>query len=464
MIRWALLLVANLTAMLWAVDAPQTARTAATAPAAGHAAVRIVRCSDGQEVLAINANQPLMMASVTKLFTAAAALYELGPDYEFATRVVAGAAPSGGAVPWLGVIASGTPALDEHHTERQPDRIFIEWANQLKAAGITRVSGDLIIDASLFSGPITPDSYPGGDRNVQAWYSAPASAFAWNDNCIEVRVVPTRPGETARVDVRPRSDLIQVTNRTSTVASGGKGLIVHRRPTANAVVVSGRYHEATSWYPMAIHEQPDLLAGHHMAAILRDEGITIAGDVVLGPLPNTSGPTVVTHRDPLMGSLTILNQRSQNFYGEQIFRLLGHRRHGTGSVAAGRLAAPSILTTSTGLPLTHTTILDGSGLSHGNRSSARDVTDLLVALHRDQTLGPLFASTLKDKWRRSIKGLVKTGTLRNARALAGYIDGADGHRYAFAILLERGETRDIGWAIQLRDHLFNAIADDLNPR
>ena len=41
---------------------------------------------------------------------------------------------------------------------------------------------------------------PQDQDNQQRWYSAPASAFAWNDNCIEVRVVPTRVGERASIE------------------------------------------------------------------------------------------------------------------------------------------------------------------------------------------------------------------------------------------------------------------------
>ena len=147
----------------------------------------------GQDVDLVNRHgqraQPI--ASVAKILISAAALQQLTAQYEFTTRVVGlGQLSDEGVIPGLGIIGGGSPALDEHHTDRKPDLIFQRWIERMKELGIKAIQGPVLIDAHTFSGPILPSTYPGGSKNEQAWYSAPASALAWNNNYIEVRAVP----------------------------------------------------------------------------------------------------------------------------------------------------------------------------------------------------------------------------------------------------------------------------------
>lgn len=433
----------------------------AEVPAGARAGIAVIDVDRGEWIVRAGSDRPLRMASLTKLLVAAAALYELGPDHAFATRVYALGPVVDGSVPGLGVVGDGSPCLDEHFTDRQPDRIFAAWAAQLRAAGITRIDGDLVIDGRLFQGPIRPPTYPSDHRNAQRWYSAPASAFAFNDNCIDVRVVPTDPGRPARVETRPRSPRIEIVNRTRTVsADPSDGIVVSRAHHANRLIVSGRYRETTAWFPLAIHADPDLLAGDHLAAQLADAGLRIAGDVRRAPVPADPERLLIEHRDPLLPALSILNGRSQNFYGEQILRVLGHRIRGRGSIADGAAAVLAILERELELPGAPVNLLDGSGLSYDNRASAAWLCRLLRRTANGDH-GDRFVSTLKDRWAGHVRARVKTGSLGVARCLAGYVPGPDGTSYAFAILCNRAEARSIGWANSLRSKAFRAICEIL---
>jgi D-alanyl-D-alanine carboxypeptidase/D-alanyl-D-alanine-endopeptidase (penicillin-binding protein 4) len=404
-----------------------------------------------------NHDAQLRMASVAKLMVSAAALEDLGVDYRFRTSLVGlGSIDADGSLPGLGVIGRGDPCLDEHFTDRRPDRIFTDWAAALKQAGVQRIDGDLVIDTAAFSGPAHPPTYPQKHKNRQAWYSAPASAFAWNDNCIEVRVRPGKAGGPAIIDVRPRSARIAVSNKAKSVSSGGSsGIIVSRDNHANRVIVGGSYSKPTSWFPMAIHNSPDLLAGDHFKAILIDQGIPVSGEVRIGTVEESPGRLLHEHSSPLLPALTILNTRSQNFYGEQILRVIGRKRLGAGSVEKGSLAVTEALTEHLDLPAEHLNLIDGSGLSYDNRASAWYVCKLLDAM-ADSEHAEDYRETLKAKWSGTHKAQVKTGSLNVARCLAGYISTDQG-RFAFAILLNKGESSGIGWASNLRDKLFHAI-------
>ena len=430
-----------------------------SAPAGAGVGLALRRCADDAELIGVAATTPRRLASVTKLCISAAALLDLRPDYRFVTELVGLGPVVDGHLPTLGIRGGGDPCLDEHFTDKDPDRIFRDWAQALREQGINSI-GEVVVDASLFSGPIRPPTYPRDANNLQKWYSAPASAFAWNDNCIEARVLPQDPGQPCRIEIRPHSPRVTVDNNTESRADGGRrGILISRAADANLLRISGAYSRATSWYPLAIHDSPNLLAADHLRFIFDQQGLPVASGSRLQALAAET-PLLHRHRSPLLPALAILNQRSQNFYGEQLLRLLGHRHSGTGSIAAGTQAVTAILRQRLELELGDLSLLDGSGLSYDNRASAREITRLLAAMQRHEH-GHHFQASLKDLWHGHIRGKVKTGSLAIVRSLAGYIPGDDGHTYAFCILLERGEATSIGWATRLRDKLFRTLVEQV---
>lgn len=455
--RW--LLLWWLGVGLWAGELEARLLSAlAVVPRGGDAAVAVWDCRAQRWRARLGDSAPLRLASTTKLLVAAAALLVLGPEFSFVTRVHALGPIAQGGVPGIGVVGGGDPTLDEHFWDGDPERCFRGWAERLRALGIQRIDGDLLIDNRLFQGPLRPPTYPDEGTNLMRWFSAPASAFAYNDNCIDVRAIPEQLDAPCRIEVRPRSPRIRIENRTRAVAAGGDARFdVERHPSANAVSVAGRFSQPTAWFPVAIHEDPDLLAGDALAAALSDAGIALSGSVRLGAVDARRGPLLVEHRSALLPALAVMNQRSQNFYGEQILRLIGVRRYGAGSLSAGTRAVREACQELIGEEAARFTILDGSGLSYGNTGSAEALTRLLAAMDRHR-YGRLFESTLRERAGAGVQGRVKTGTLATASCLAGYVEGPRG-RLAFAILLGRGQAADWSWGPPLRDRLYELIAD-----
>jgi D-alanyl-D-alanine carboxypeptidase/D-alanyl-D-alanine-endopeptidase (penicillin-binding protein 4) len=396
-------------------------RVFAGAPKGAVASVAVMDVETGAWLYRHEADQPAALASTTKALVAAAALIALPADFQFRTRVYGlGPVREDGVLPGLGVIGGGDPCLDGHFSDEEPDRFFINWAKQLVAQGVTRIEGDIVIDGRLFSGPIIPPTYPQDPENLSRWYSAPASAFAWNDNCIEIKVVPTRSGSPCEIQVRPRSSRITVVNQTRSV--GGKGdnrIVVSRAPDGNVVTVSGTYSVATSWFALAIHSDPLLLAGDHLRAVLHDHGVHVAAGakVRVGPVA-AQGRPLIEEAHPLLPALTLMNQRSQNFYGEQILRVLGFIGQREGSIVAGNRAVIAALRNELG-PLADTiTIQDGSGLSYGNQASAEAMVGMLKAMAKP-AYRERFYDTLKERDLGTVPGRVKTGTLAIATCLVG---------------------------------------------
>ena len=430
----------------------------ATVPSGGVAAVAMAQLDARQWLIQRNADRPLSLASTTKLVISAAALIGLGPEYRFHTRLLGlGPLSADGVLPGLGVIGGGSPCFDEHFAEnRDPDNVFRGFAAELKRQGVRRISGDLVIDARLFSGPIRPDTWPADQANLQRWFSAPCAAFAWNDDCIEVRIVPGAIGQPCTIETRPRSPRIHISNQTRSLASGAGKNAISRALDGNTVVVSGTCGRTTAWFPLAIASDPDLLIGDHLKAIIEESGIPFSGSVRLGAVAADAGPMLVELNQPLVPAIDVMNQRSHNFYAEQLLRLLGVARAKDGSITAGRDAVVAVLKERFG-DLGPLTLLDGCGLSYGNEASAGFLVNLLDAMNRSE-LGPIYRASLKDRNAVGVNAMVKTGTHNESRALAGYIDGANNRHFAFAILLNRSKSSGISWGDKLREQLFQALA------
>jgi len=429
-------------------------------PGGGLSGIAVYDMSLGKWLYLTSSNQPMSLASTTKLLTTVATYHYLGAGYEFSTKVLSLGPLQAGAIPGLAVIGGGDPCLDEHFYSPQPEAVFEEWAAQLRRFGINRIAGDIVIDDTLFAGPIRPSTYPQDADNQQHWFSAPASAFAWNDNCIEVHVVPSVPGHPGDVEVRPVSDLIQIRNLTRTVGSENRTAIT-RDLDQNAITVSGSIGKTNSaWFPLAIAENPELLAGEELKHVLERSGIAVTGAVRLAPVPTQGLPLLIDQRHSLQDALILMNHDSQNFYAEQMLRMVGATHGGEGSITAGRAAVIAALGDLLGKDaLESVMVLDGSGLSYGNHASASFMVKLLIAVQQTP-IAEAFMQTLKSRDAGKAHGFVKTGTHAAACCLVGYIDLPNHHRLAFASLLNPGQSTSFEeWRGRTRETLFKIICE-----
>jgi D-alanyl-D-alanine carboxypeptidase/D-alanyl-D-alanine-endopeptidase (penicillin-binding protein 4) len=226
------------------------------------------------------------------------------------------------------------------------------------------------------------------------------------------------------------------------------------------VIAAGTCSAPTAWFPLSIQSDPDLLNGDHLKAILIASGIPVDGQVRLGAVDPAHATVLVDLKQDLLPAVTLMNHHSQNFYGEQLLRLIAIARGQEGSIAAGHNAVLAVLTEHFGASFTHVSLLDGCGLSYGNQASAGTMAHLLDAM-LTTPVGDAFLTTLKERPYAGVRGRVKTGTLAIATCLVGYLDTRSGRRYAFAILLNKADATSLAWAPKLRDLAYGAIAGSL---
>jgi PBP4 family serine-type D-alanyl-D-alanine carboxypeptidase len=164
----------------------------------------------------------------------------------------------------------------------------------------------------------------------------------------------------------------------------------------------------------------------------------------------------------------VTNKRSQNFYAESLFKLLGAVSCGRGSWADGKLAIDDILEHRLGLDPTVTQVADGSGMSRNNRTTAHQITRLLTGMFRHRSgyefvtslpFGGEVGGSLKERMDKPpYRGNVfaKTGSLNGVSSLSGYAKGKSGRIYAFSILCNSGPV----WrGRNAQDSIVKAIID-----
>jgi serine-type D-Ala-D-Ala carboxypeptidase/endopeptidase (penicillin-binding protein 4) len=209
---------------------------------------------------------------------------------------------------------------------------------------------------------------------------------------------------------------------------------------------------------------PAAYAARRLWAGLKRDGVTINGGSGAASTPAGAVPLAVVESPPLTELLGLMLPPSDNFFAETLIRDLGARFAGAGTTAAG---ASVVTQTLAGLFAIHPHVLDGSGLSAGDRTSAYQIADLLVAL-APTPLGALLRGDLAVAGRtgtlaRRMRGTgaagrcqAKTGTLIGVSNLAGYCQSAGGHELAFAIFTD---GISVEAAHTLQDHMTITIAD-----
>jgi D-alanyl-D-alanine carboxypeptidase/D-alanyl-D-alanine-endopeptidase (penicillin-binding protein 4) len=235
---------------------------------------------------------------------------------------------------------------------------------------------------------------------------------------------------------------------------------INECPPLSALIVD------RGWYDHHTARQPALAAAGELKLLLRKHGVA-SGVVGLGRAPDDAYGLAQVESDPLPAVIAEMDRESDNFTAEMLLKDLGAEASDAGTTAAGAAIVLRDLAAA-GVPLEGVRIVDGSGLSLGDRLTARALAVLLVTVWNDIDLRrPFWASlpvagingTLDERLRTPpARGAVraKTGTTDRASALSGYV----GDRYAFAVL-QNGSPVSARSARKAQDRFATALASGL---
>ena len=419
----------------------------------------IYSLDSGDTLFAISPDSAMAPASNMKLLTTAAALHRLGPEYRFRTYVLSDAPVRDSVLQGdLTLYGTGDPGISDRFYGRK-DEVFHRLIDDLEAAGISEISGDLIADASFFPGPLRDQGWEPRDLNEH--FTAGVSALSYNENVVSFRIMPGPVGAVPRVETVPPHSALEVENTAETVTGRARPrLAILRDHPLEPVRITGRIpsNSRDVWRQMTVAVPADFVARSFRAA-LEERGITVHGETrrvefpiesrigrISAPAIGRPGPRVLARHTsrPLSDYLEIVNKESNNLFAELIFRAVGRADSGVGSPEASADAVRRTLI-ALGVNTAGLRQIDGSGLAGTNRVSAASFVDLI----RRMSDGPLWpeywASLPRAGTRRELGRMYRTAAADNLRAKTGTIDGVsalsgmvrsqDGERLAFSLMV-----------------------------
>jgi D-alanyl-D-alanine carboxypeptidase/D-alanyl-D-alanine-endopeptidase (penicillin-binding protein 4) len=407
--------------------------------------VMVTSVSRGDTLFSRNAGAELRPASTMKLFTTGLAFNRFGPEYEFSTDALRDGAVSGDGTLKGNIVirGDGDPSLSGRFMDGGPNAPMAALAQRVVAAGIKRVTGDVIGDATAFDDALVPDGWL--RRYLGAGYAARVSGLSLNENVVWVAVSPGS-GSQADVQLEPITTTLTVINKARTVGGRGANLRMSKRLDGTITVMGTIGRNSPPRRYSYVVDDPALFAAGAFRAALQAAGVKIDGVTRLAPTPPRAVKVASIESPPLARLVSAMNRESINHYAELLFRdgARGPQHTVQGTVANGNHVMHQFLA-AVGADTSTVFNADGSGLSVADRVTARSMVQLLNYAHR-APWGPEFHASLpvageSGTQRRRMKGSpaqgnlhAKTGTTNDVIALAGYVTATDGEVLAFSFL------------------------------
>jgi len=463
-----------------------------------HWGVEVYDPASGRTLLALNPERHFIPASNMKLVVTAVGLAELGPDYRYRTELSARRAPGDTIAELLVIAGRGDPTWSDRFHEN-PWAPADSLADSVALAGIRRVRGELVVDASYFDRELVHPTWEVGDLDFD--YAAPVAAFAVEEGTFRYEVAPgAAAGEPARVTALTPPGAVLIVNRLVTDTPGARRRIeVSRRVGSDTLTLVGSVPlgAAPDTLRLAVGD-PAAYAGRVLMAALEARGIEVEGGVrvVYDSLEAAalrtgsasadaavdSATAVPGARDrgtplvpvaswtsaPLAEIVAAILKPSQNWIAEMLLKTLGAERGKGGSWPAGLEVERRYLFDVVGIDSGAVVLRDASGLSAQNLLAPRAIVRLLEHARR-MPWGPVYRAALAvpgeadGTLERRLVGLegrlfAKTGTIAHVNSLSGYLTTASGRELIFSIL-SNASGRPAAEVRRAIDAIVNTAAD-----
>jgi D-alanyl-D-alanine carboxypeptidase/D-alanyl-D-alanine-endopeptidase (penicillin-binding protein 4) len=407
--------------------------------------VVVEKIGDRTPILALNAGKPMMPASTMKLVTTYAGLSILGPDYRWRTSAYAD-----GAVDADGVLHGNLYIQGTGDPKLVPQEL-IDLVEKIHKAGITGIDGALVLDKRFFD-PSTRD-LPPFDDDATAPYNVGPDPLLYAFKSLSFTLTPS-PDGTVEIDVLPALAQLQVDNRLHATRGACTGGVSATTPTVApeasgtiAASFAGDYPVrcGTRTVNVAVLDHSAFFAGGFLA-LWQQGGGTFSGTTREGPVP-AAARLVATHHGPVLSDIVRdINKFSNNVMARNLFLTVGAVRDEPPATPDKSAHAIRAFLHRSALPMPELTLENGSGLSRDEHITALSLADLLQAANASP-VAQVFVDSLPvvgvDGTMRNrlttqpVEGNahIKTGTLRDVRAIAGYVAAADGVSYVVVSLI-----------------------------
>lgn len=389
---------------------------------------------NGQLIYEYNGNKGLSTASTQKIFTAAAALETLGKNYTYQTTAsYSGTISSGNLNGNLFISSNGDPTLGSWRYEGfKPENFKQKFLEALKKSGITKISGDLIIDDSYFDHQTIPGGWPWDD--LGNYYGAGIWGINWRENQFDINISGT--------DFKSFSYPLEGVQWLNDLKASGNSdqSLIFTAPHSDVALINGNLPSGKITTVSGAVPNPPLQLGVEAIKWLKESNIEISGKVVTNsqleiegksPFSISKNKVILHYESPTLDKIVYwFLRKSVNLYGEALIKTLGKEKKQNSSFKSG-VAYLKEFWTSKGINSNMINFADGSGLSPQNYVSAKaEVQALLYAKKQ-----PWFSSYYEGFPTQDNGMKMKSGTMRDIKSYAGYHTAKDGKKYVYSAII-----------------------------
>lgn len=368
----------------------------------------------GEVIYQKNIDKHLMPASGTKLFTAAATLYQFDENHTFPTTL-----SQQGQVYYI--TFTGSPSLKKSelktllsHIESKPKKI--------------------VLDTTRFESPNYPDGIQYDDLGW--YYAAPDSAIMLDENYESYEFITgKKPGRKIKIKAKHPDHQLKLINQ---VVGASPEDAKHHCDLNVALLPE---NTLKLYGCLAVRDTPKLM----MLAI--PDPLYLAKSIIrtsykdvpieLGATPKNAKPVYAIASPSISELVKHMLLISDNLYANALTKQLGFTLTGHGNYKQGMFAMQKILTENTQVDFSKIKLKDGEGTRY-NLVTANQMIALLSDFYQHRNLLPSMgvSGNLQDRMKGSVlegKVYAKTGSMQDTSSLSGYIDGAQ--PIVFSILI-----------------------------
>lgn len=405
-------------------------------------------------------------ASTLKLLTTGAAFDVLNATHVFTTKILgAGNIQNGTLHGNLIVKGGGDPSFSEPWCKKGT-LCLDDFAKKIREKGIATVTGDLIADVSLYTGPSVGPAWEWDDLSY--YYATPVAPLSCDENTLEVQVLPgEKSGAPLRIISEP-SGYFGFQNFGLTRGSKGR-ITILRELGEEVVTVRGQLDSKSKGVsaPVSVNN-PSKYFLFRLRLALENAGVAVQGGMVVTREPAQEPTKVLAMRTspPLREIATVVNRQSHNLFAEMLLHAIAVEQTEQGSFAIGASQITK-WAVGKGASASQVVIQDGSGLSRKNLISPLAMATILRSMVDTEVFAEFYASIPVAGRHGSMRGRLrgtrgegnlraKVGYLTANSGLAGYAKDKKGRWFTFAVMVNNhgGAPRN---ARRLQDDIVTLI-------
>jgi len=399
----------------------------------------VMDAKSGKILFAKNEQIGLATASTLKTITAATAFSILGADFRYQTTLgySGNILPDGTLKGDLIIVGSGDPTLGSSRYQNTEKAVLNQWIEAIKAAGIKKIDGKIIGDDRVFGTQTTPEGWTWQD--IGNYYGAGTSGLAWRENQFDILLQPGNgTSQKARVTgTVPSMPYLKIVNEIKTGASGtGDRTYAFLPPYSDVAYLRGSWGLGIGKAGIsAALPDPAFDCAFRLQDTLNKLGITTNKPATTARLMELNSELVPalsknlnTITSPSLSEIVNwFMKKSINLYGETLLKTIALKSGKEATTSKGAETEINFWTNK-GIEKSALNIIDGSGLSPADRVTTSAMANVLFQIQKESWF-PDYKNALPLR-----NGMtLKSGTINDVSAFAGYHTDAAGNKYIIVI-------------------------------